>query len=167
MALVIHSNILSHGIYTSEFSSTSLDSPSCLLLYYRLFSVIKSILWPVAHHRLWVPLLKAWWEKDEKQQKTPTLRPETLCMWGERLTGLPRWTKQFLAQPYVQPTVCVWKWKDFPAELDKAIYHSEKIIIKEGASQSYFITRSHVLQFASGHEKGQSRTLWGGTGERY
>lgn len=32
VALVIYSSILSHGIYTSFFSSTSLNSPSCLFI---------------------------------------------------------------------------------------------------------------------------------------
>lgn len=49
--------------------------------------------------------------------------------------------------------------KYFPAESGKAIYHCEKFIIKEGASQSYIITISHVPQFVIGHEKDQSGTL--------
>lgn len=32
MALVIYSNIFSHGIYAAVFSSTSLNSPSCLFI---------------------------------------------------------------------------------------------------------------------------------------
>lgn len=37
MALVIYSSILSHGIYLAVFSSTSLNSPSCLFISFFSF----------------------------------------------------------------------------------------------------------------------------------
>lgn len=162
MALVIYSSKLSHGIYASVFSSTSLNSPS------GLFISCSSFLPPSPSIGLWLVVGFEFLSGRFGGERMQRSRKHQLYSQKCRVCRVNRITQmeQAISSPATH-TAHIQKGEEFPALSDKVIDHWEEVLIKEGASQSYIFPKICVPQFASGHKKGQCRPLWRGTEKKY